>query len=59
MMSFENEEWMTMFDVGLRNYLIKDYVDRDEFILNSEVGYVETDSIKYIVDISKLVKRTW
>ena len=34
-----------MFDIGLRNYLIKDYVDRDEFILNSAVGFAETDSI--------------
>ena len=34
-----------MFDIGLRNYLIKDYVDRDEYILNSELGLTEIDLI--------------
>ena len=45
MMPFENEERTTMFDIGLRNYLIKDYVEWDEYILNSEIRYTETNSI--------------
>ena len=45
MIPFDIEEQRTMFDIGLRNYLIKDYVDRDEYILNSELGLTEIDLI--------------
>ena len=44
-MTLDNEEWRTIYDIGLRNYLIKDYVDRDEYTLNSELGLTKIDSI--------------
>ena len=41
----DDEEQRTILNIGLRCYLIKDYVDRDEYILNSELGLAKIDSV--------------